>query len=83
MNACHGACLNHGFAAPTFPGKPYTEKELGHWYTVVPVRTKRTLALHFPLDLGHEEWPGSRLCPCGADSAVPQLCFARVSGSFL
>eukprot|EP00668_Euglena_longa_P012533 GGOE01014988.1.p1 GENE.GGOE01014988.1~~GGOE01014988.1.p1 ORF type:complete len:1079 (+),score=296.16 GGOE01014988.1:306-3239(+) len=47
---------NHGFSAPTFSGKPFTEKELGHCYHVVPFRTKRSLALHFPLDVGHEEY---------------------------
>jgi insulysin len=41
---------------PSFPGKPYTQREIGQWFHVLPVRSKRSLGLHFPLETGHSEY---------------------------
>ena len=42
---------NKDLSPPKHEGRAYTPKEIGHWYTLVPVRNQRSLVLHFPLSV--------------------------------
>eukprot|EP00906_Rhabdomonas_costata_P015196 RCo021846 len=51
-----GAIRNTGVPPPRFEGQPFTEKELGYWYNLIPVLNTRVLTLLFPMPVGAEEY---------------------------